>query len=123
MMSLLADLRSALRLLARSPGFTAVAVATLALGIGANLALFAVLDAVLLRPLPYARPDELVLLWQTQPGNAERPVAPANFLDWRRQARSFAGMASYSVRSQHLQAAEPLRPGTAIVSASFFEVL
>lgn len=82
------DVRYGLRMLARSPGFTTAAVLALALGIGANSALFSVVDAVLLRPLAYRDPGRLVVLLH----NGRNPVAPANFLDWRAQAHAFERM-------------------------------
>ena len=82
------DARYALRSLRRSPGFTSAAVTALALGIGATTAIFSVVDAVLLRPLPYDRPERLAVVLH----GATRPVAPGNFLDWRRQAASFERM-------------------------------
>ena len=98
------NVRYALRLLRKSPGFTAVAVATLALGIGANTAVFSVVDAVMLRPLPYAAPERLVSLWEI---NEERPgsrstVAPANFVDYVRDTRSFEGLAGLATTSMSL---------------------
>jgi len=98
--NLIQDFRYGARTMRRAPGFTAMAVLALALGIGANTAIFSVVSAVLLRPLPYDRPNQLVQLWHvppqaTFPGVAEFPVSPANFLDWRSQAQSFEGMAAY----------------------------
>jgi predicted permease len=92
------DFRYAARMLARQPGFTAVAALTLALGIGANTAIFSVVEAVLLRALPYRHADRAVVLWESQRlGNLPRNVInPANFLDWRDQARSFDEMAAFA---------------------------
>ncbi|HEY6128659.1 MAG TPA: ABC transporter permease [Candidatus Acidoferrum sp.] len=94
------DIRYALRTLAKNPGFAAVAIVTLALGIGANTAIFSVVNTVLLRPLPFQEPDRLMALWHTPPqtsfpGIPTFSVSPANFLDWRDQARSFEGMSAY----------------------------
>jgi putative ABC transport system permease protein len=95
------DLRYGLRLLLRKPGFAAVAVATLALGIGANTAIFTVTYALLLKPLPYAEPDRLVIVSENNlsRGWTSFSVSPANFLDWRAQSRSFAQVAAYGGRA------------------------
>jgi putative ABC transport system permease protein len=82
------DARYGLRLLRRSPGFAAVAIVTLALGIGASAAILSVVDAILVRPLPYQDPERLVVLLH----RGENPVSPANFLDWKAQSRSFENM-------------------------------
>jgi putative ABC transport system permease protein len=97
MTGLLQDLRYALRQLRKSPGFTAVAVLTLALGIGANTAIFSVVNAVLLRPLPYPNAGQLVMLWEQNPhrGWFENIISGENFLDWQKQNRVFAGMAAF----------------------------
>src|SRR5882724_5489217 len=85
---LLQNLRYTIRTLRKGPGFTAVAVVTLALGIGANTAIFSVVNAVLLRPLPYKDDSRLVVLLH----NGRNPVAPANFVDWRGQNHVFESM-------------------------------
>ncbi|HJZ77728.1 MAG TPA: ABC transporter permease, partial [Vicinamibacterales bacterium] len=92
----LADLRYGLRLLRKSPGFSAVAVLTLALGIGANTAIFSVIDALLIRPLPYANPDRVVMVWEDawQAGFHRNTPAPGNYNDWLRLNRSFTGIAA-----------------------------
>src|SRR4249919_199273 len=94
--SFLADLRYSLRLLRKAPGFTAIAVATLALGIGANTAIFSAVDAVLIRPLPYTDPDRVVLVWEdnTAAGFPRNTPAPGNYSDWKRLQRSFSGIAA-----------------------------
>ena len=123
--TLLADLRYALRTLRRSPGFTAVAVLTLALGIGANTAIFSVVNAVLLRPLPFHDPDRLVLLWERSPQLEFMTVAYPDFVDWREQSRAFEDIAVFNrYRTLNLTGvAEPERLATAVVTASLFPVL
>ncbi len=88
--TLLQDLRYGLRMLAKSPGFTAIAVLTLALGIGANTALFSVVNGVLLNPLPYPHPDRLFALYSRVANFHESSISYPNFLDWQRDNRSFA---------------------------------
>src|SRR5213082_270779 len=92
------DLRFALRQLLKNPGFTVVAVLTLALGIGANTALFSLVNGVLLRPLPFHEHDRLVTLWESSPtqGVDQQNVSPPNFADW--QASSRNSVAGFSPR-------------------------
>ncbi|MGE5144830.1 MAG: ABC transporter permease [Acidobacteriota bacterium] len=97
------DVRYAGRLLRRSPGFAAVAVATLALGIGATTAVLSFVDAILLHPLPYADPERLVVLLH----GGENPVSPANYLDWKARARSFEAMGAAELWSANLAGATP----------------
>jgi hypothetical protein len=89
------DLVFAFRQMRRSPGFTTVAVATLALGIGANSAIFALVDATLLRPLPFPRPDRLVMVWERTPNAARASVSPMNLLDWNERTRTFDIIGGY----------------------------
>lgn len=120
------DLRFALRQLLKNPGFTAVAVLTLALGIGATTAIFSVVHAVLLQPLPYPEPDRLVRIHETIPvrGVERVPVSVANYLDWRRQASSFAEMAAHRWVDINLTGAgEARRLVGARVTSGFFGVL
>ena len=93
--SLGTDLLYALRTLRQSRGYTAAAVLTLAIGIGAITTVFSVVDAALLRPLPYPEPDRLVAVFETMPENDYRQVAPANFLDWQRESRTLTSLSGY----------------------------
>jgi putative ABC transport system permease protein len=92
------DIRYGVRSLRKRPGFTSVAVLTLALGIGANTAIFSITNAVVLRPLPYREPERLVTLWESAARSDESRVvvSPANYLDWREQSRSFEEMGAYN---------------------------
>src|SRR5262245_29965167 len=91
----MSDLKFALRQLLKNPGFTTVAVLTLALGIGANTAIFSVIHSVLLEPLPYPRPQALVEIWETVPGGGQNSVSGGAFRDWREQGSSFDQVALY----------------------------
>src|SRR5687767_6874307 len=88
---MLRDVLHALRQLRLNPGFATIAISVIALGIGANTAIFSVIDAVILTPLPYAEPDRLVMLWETRPdrGVANNVVSAANYIDWRARTTSF----------------------------------
>src|ERR687890_875713 len=106
-MSLLKDVRFGVRTLVRQPGFAAVAVLTLALGIGANTAIFSVIDAALLRSLPYREPGRLVHLWEAKRSRdfERREASYPDFLDWRAQgADVFEGVAGYAPRQYTLSA-------------------
>ena len=124
---LLQDLRVALRGLRRTPGFTLVAVLTLALGIGANSALFSIIRSVLLRPLPYADPAELVQVWQDHRalGRASPEwLTPPDFLDWRDGNKTFAGMAAYQGWGPDLTGSgEPEALGGLVVSGNYLSLL
>jgi putative ABC transport system permease protein len=121
---LLHDMRFAVRQFAKSPGFTAVAILTLALGIGANSAMFSVVNGVLLRPLPFPEPDALVRVYEVVPQIGRFPVAPANFLDWRQQNKSFERMAAFTVGSDTLAEQDtPERVTAAFVSWDLFDLL
>jgi predicted permease len=89
------DLKYGLRMLAKNPGFTAVALLALALGIGANTAIFSVVNGVLLRPLPYAEPGRLMMVYERSQEFGQASVAYPNFLDWRRENHSFTDIAAY----------------------------
>jgi len=121
----LQDVRYGLRQLRRNPGFTAVAVVTLALGIGANAAVFSLVNAVLLKPLPYRQPDELVKIWSTNPPNAEVfPSTLPDFHDWKLQSRSFEDLAGYCQEDFVIGGnGYPERVTGAIVTANFLRVL
>ncbi len=122
----LQDIRYALRMFAKSPAFTAIAVVALALGIGANTAIFSVVDAVLLRPLPFKNPNQLVIVWEnaTHLGFPKNTPSPANFLDWRQQSTVFEGMAAFAERSFNLTGmGEPERLDGRRVSANLFDLL
>ncbi|HLL45619.1 MAG TPA: ABC transporter permease, partial [Longimicrobiaceae bacterium] len=121
---LLHDLRHAARMLRRSPAFTAVAVLTLALGIGAATVIFSVVDAVVLRPLPFAEPERLVRVWETTPAGDDFAVSAPNYLDFRERSRAFAEMAAYRPRSFSLTGAgEPERLEGFAASHTLFRLL
>ena len=126
MASLWNDLRYGLRLLRHAPGFTAVAVGALALGIGANTAIFTTVDAVLLRPLPYSDPDRVVMVWEDASASSfpRNTPAPGNFAEWKRRNHVFADMAATRGTSANLTANGPPEQvvGRA-VTPNFFDVL
>src|SRR5215210_1756318 len=122
----LQDVRHSFRMLRRSPGFTAAAVVTLALGIGANTAVFSVVNTVLLRPLPYPHPDRLFLLFQLheQADVGRTRAAPLDFLDWQKRSRSFEAMAGHTGTGFTLSGdGEPELVIGQLVSAELFDVL
>jgi len=127
MNTLLQDLRYGFRRLLSQPGFTLVAVITLALGIGANTAIFSVVNAVLLRPLPFRDSDRLVLVWNhgaAAAGGARTPLAFADLLDWRAQSRSFEGIAAFQQASLNYTGGDiPVQVRGANVTANFLSVL
>jgi putative ABC transport system permease protein len=125
MSSLLADLRYGIRILRKNPGFAAVSILTLALGIGANTAIFSVVNGVLLRPLPYPDSERLLQIWETRRQEwDDGSVSPANFRDWRRQTRTLDEMGLYTYDSFVLTGTgEAQRLVGSKVSAGFFEVL
>jgi putative ABC transport system permease protein len=120
------DIRFGLRTLIRNPATTLVAMLTLALGIGANSAIFSVVDGVLLEPLPYAQPDELVMVWESAPklGFPRFSVAPPNFADWKKQSRSFDHLVAIGRDRFNLTGGEqPEVLVGASVSPDFFQML
>jgi hypothetical protein len=124
MEALIQDLKYAARVLLKSPGFVAIAVLTLGLGIGANTALFSVVNGVLLRPLPYLRPSELVVLSEKSANFESSSISYPNFLDWQRSNSSFTSIAAY--RSDDFSitgSGEAERVRVGMVSAGFFEIL
>src|SRR5213079_1196315 len=120
------DVRYGLRTLLKNPGFTVIAVLALALGIGANSAIFSVVNAVLLRPLPFKNPAQLVMVWEnaTHLGFPKNTPSPPNFVDWQKQNTVFTGMAAMSKRSFNLTGVgEPERLDGRRVSANLFDLL
>src|SRR5689334_15328777 len=116
------DVRYALRQLRKNPGFTLVAILTLALGIGANTAIFTVVNGVLLKPLPYANPDQLLMVWEQQLSDGSLgTVSPGNFYDWRQQSHSFEKMAAIDAYPDFILngTGEPQRLAGAAVSSDF----
>lgn len=126
MNGLIQDIRYAFRQLRKSRGFTAVAVITLALGIGANTAIFSVVNAVLLKPLPYPKADQLVMLWEQNPhrGWFENIISGDNFLDWQKQNQVFISMAAFQSSSFNITGNhQPEEVAGEQVSANLFSVL
>jgi predicted permease len=125
--TLLQDIRYGLRMHLKSPGFTSVAVFTLALGIGANTAVFSIVDTVLLRPLPYDHPEQLYIVSETLPqlgGGEEVGVSAAEYFDYRDRNRSFSQVAAYETEGFNLTGeGAPLRVRAAALSASAFPLL
>ncbi|MEZ0333255.1 MAG: ABC transporter permease [Gemmatimonadales bacterium] len=120
------DLRFALRRLARAPGFAAAAIICLALGIGANTAIFSVINAVLLRPLPHEEPERLVGIWEASEfrGSERNTVSPANYQDWASASRSFSGMAAvYGGTANLTGGGQPVEVSVQGATANLFEVL
>jgi predicted permease len=122
--TLLQDIRYSFRMLAKNPGFAAIAILTLALGIGANTALFSVVNGVLLNPLAYPHSEQLVTVYGKTPGFARAPISYLNFLDWQRATRTFSSMALYRNEPYNLTGiggAELV--GGSMISAGFFPTL
>ena len=118
------DLHYAMRILRKSPGFTAVAVLTLALGIGASTSIFSVVDAILLRPLPYPNPPQLVRVWEQAPDGHRMTLADPNFEDFQAQNHTLSGLALYNDGPESISGgSEPVRMNVAGVSSDFFTAL
>ena len=124
METLIKDIRYGVRSLVKRPGFTAIAVITLALGIGASTAIFSVVDGVLLRALPYPNADQIVQLREVNSRGTRIPFTEPNFRDLKARAHSFQGMAQYSGQLTTVTGgSEPVRAQTLAVSADFFNIL
>ena len=119
------DLRYAIRSLTRQPGFTAAVVITLALGIGANTAIFSVVNGVLLRPLPYPNDDRLTAIWTLFSNGQTETASVPDYIDWKAQGSSFAGMSAYANSNDNLAApgGEPERIPSSRVIADYFQTL
>src|SRR5438477_7269309 len=123
---LLQDLRYALRMLAKQPGFTAIAVLTLALGIGANTAIFSVINAVLLRPLPYPNADRIMVLNESSGPGQDFSVALPDYFDWQKESKTFEHLACTHKESRNLSGIpgrEPERISCASVTRNFFNII
>src|SRR5579864_3092874 len=115
------DLRYAVRVLRKNPGFAVIAVLTLALGIGANTALFSVVNGVLLNPLAYPHSGQLVAVYGSTPGSDHGPITYLNFLDWQRDTQTLSSMAMYRNRDMNfIGKREAQRVTGYMISADFF---
>src|SRR5689334_1415086 len=126
MRTLLQDIRYGARVLWKKPGFTAVAVLTLALGVGANTAIFSVVNAVILRPLPFKEPERLVRVYEKRLklGRTRNVVSAPDFIDWHAQAQAFDGIAAYNAWGPSLTGqGEPEQLTGSLASADLFRVL
>ena len=124
MQTLVQDLRFGVRLLLKNPGFTLVAVFALALGIGANTAIFSVINAVLLKPLPFSAPEKIVNVWNTAEKEDQFDVTYPDFMDWRQSQQSFELLAAYSTRDFTLTGTgEPVRLRGAMVTSDLLPIL
>ena len=125
-MRLLTNLRYTFRQITKNPGFFALAVAALALGIGANTAIFSAVEAVLLKALPFSQPDRLMIVWEDMSFNgfANNTPAPANYLDWRAENRVFIDMAATRFTTASLTGdGQPEQLSGKRVTPNFFDVL
>ena len=125
MHTLLQDVRYGVRMLLKHPGVSVVAIITLALGIGANTAIFSVVNAVLLRPLTYKDPERLVSLWENVPTHGRWRASPANFHDWKKQTTLFKGISAYGGSAMSLtgDGGEPEQLNGSRVSSGYFAVV
>ena len=124
MNTLLQDIRYALRVLSKSPAFAAIAILTLAIGIGANTALFSVVNGVLLNPLPYPHPEQLVAVYADSPETSQGYVTYLNFLDWQRMNHTFSSMTMYRNQDYNFSTSGPSeRVSGFMISADFFQTL
>src|ERR1043165_7345093 len=124
MNTLLQDLKYGIRMLLKHPLVAAIAVITLALGIGANTAIFSVVNAVLLNPLPYRQPDRLVALWSNVPGHGRWRNSPANFFDWKKQNTVFEDVVAFGASTMTLTGAgDPEQLIGGRVSSGYFSVV
>ena len=124
MSSVLDDLRFAARSLRKSPGFTTIAIATLALGLGANAAIFSFVNGILLKPLPYPEPDRILRVLESPPGGGRNGISTLNFLDWKNQNTVFSGLAARTGAGMSIgDGAAPVQVGGERVTADFFHVL
>src|SRR5262249_15523196 len=126
MRTLLQDLRYSARMLVKNPGFTLTVILTLTLGVGANAAIFSVVNTVLLRPLPYQDPDRLVRLWESNSkrGLPENTTSTPNFEDWRKRNLVFEQLAAQEYATYNLtDSGEPERVAAAMVTANLFPTL
>src|SRR5262249_9093195 len=124
MHTLLQDIRYGARLLLRAPGFSLLAAGLLALGIGALAAIFSVVDATLLRPLPFAQPENLVMLWEKPGEYAHNRVSPLNFQDWHDQNSVFSSMAAVAGSTAIMQSHDgPEQLNGQAVTSEFFSLL
>ncbi|MGA9998173.1 MAG: ABC transporter permease [Pyrinomonadaceae bacterium] len=124
MRNLLQDVRYGFRMLLKRPGFTAIAVLTLALAIGANTAIFSIVNAVLLRPLPFREPERLAMLWETHPQTGRMGVAGENFREWQKQTQTLEGITLFANSDFDLAGdGEPERVQGTAATANFFSIV